>query len=251
MADVKKGLMIKIQNQLEKFSIDCNQAFVNECNRMYKSIKSRKPDVPRLNYLEIFKINKKEESYTRFLEWLLNPKGEHNLGTKPLELFLKNIVDSNFKFDLEEIKVKAEEPLKRGALDLVIKGDNFLCFVEIKVGAREGKDQTKKYYKYGVKLAGKKKKFFIYLTLTGEKAKCEKAWQNIKWTDMIGKVLKPLYESTEEPIKEILQMVIYSLQLNESENLVEFFKKEEECKKNKVTYYLTLKGLIKELNKNS
>lgn len=135
----------------------------------------------------------------------------------------------------------------------MISGNNFICFVEIKLGAPEGKDQTPKYYKEGMRMANKEKMpLFIYLTLTGETAYCnrkynENIWKSVKWSEVIKKVLKPLYDEAEEEIKKVLHMVIYSLQYKENPELVGFFDKKDEYRKDKVVYYL----ILKELNKKT
>lgn len=251
----KESVMNKsndIVEQLEKFSSECSSVMETECKKMSSSIESRRPIEPSgLNYLEIFKIQGKEKTYTNFLGWLLNPNSDHNLGAKPLYYFLKKIVSTNFKFNLEKVKVETEKSLEKRVPDLTIEGNNFICFIEIKIRAMEGRDQTRDIFKNGDKRAKKAKKtpFFIYLRLKGQKeADCKEEFKNVEWSEVIGSVLYPFYKKAEKPIKEILQVMIYNLQSNENEKLIKFFENEDKYKKDKVQYYIKLKQ-IKQLIK--
>ena len=48
-------------------------------------------DKTGINYQDVFGIARSEESYTQFMEWLLDHEGSHGLRNKPLNLFLKKM----------------------------------------------------------------------------------------------------------------------------------------------------------------
>ncbi len=244
---IRQKVSLNNKNVVRKeFSQECNLAMSLECEKIRLTFENRKPiESPKLNYLKVFKIQGKEKTYTQFLGWLLSPDCKHNLGIEPLSLFLKKMVNSNFKFNFEKVKVETEKAGEKGVPDLKIEGKNFICYVEIKIAAKEGENQTKTYYKEGKKEARKvnKKPFFVYLRLRGKEDAKSKYFTNIEWGNVIESVLGPCYVRAKESVKEILQMIIYNLQINENKDLVKFFENEGTYKENMVQYYNILKLL--------
>lgn len=257
---MKKSIKNKnkfICNRLGKFCVECKSAMEFECKEMLRYLREWKPiDSPTLNYLKVLNIQGKERTYTQFLRWFFNSKGEHNLGILSLKYFLERIIkekavrekviNQSYKFILKNVTVKAEKALKEGVVpDLTIEGNNFICYVEIKIRAKERRGQTKDYFKYGNKEAEKKKKFpfFIFLRLKEQEyAEC-RSFINIEWSEVIRIVLKPMYNRAEASTKEILRGIIYNLQRNENKELVEFFETFDEYKENKIQYFIKLKRL--------
>lgn len=113
-------------------------------------------------------------THSAIIAELLNPKGSHSLGSKPLELFIEQFINEEFKFLLENVSCIKEEHIGKinddktegGRLDIVVKNSSGQIFViENKIYASEQKNQLLRYYnKYeNVKI--------FYLTLYGEDSK--------------------------------------------------------------------------------
>lgn len=134
----------------------------------------------------IFYIMNKESdevwTHSAIISELLNPKGSHSLGSKPLELFIKqfkeHFLKEDFKIDFvnaisikEECLISEHENYFYDRLDIVVKekyavreSKNIFC-IENKIYAGEQEDQLlryKKQYPNGI---------LFYLTLTGEESK--------------------------------------------------------------------------------
>jgi hypothetical protein len=106
------------------------------------------PDFETVNLLEVFGISRQEAPHSRFLGWLLDPKGSHGLGTEFLDLFLQlaqrtcgRVLDA----DLSNVEVKLERGTDKGVPDITLIASDFLCIVENKLLAAEGQDQTQRY----------------------------------------------------------------------------------------------------------
>lgn len=107
-----------------------------------------RPDFQTVNLLEVFGISRKEETHSRFLGWLLDPQGSHGLGTTLLDSFLRlaqRTCRCEFDADLSDVEVKLERGTDRGVPDITVIGPDFLCIVENKLLAAEGRDQTRRY----------------------------------------------------------------------------------------------------------
>jgi len=110
---------------------------------------------------------------------LLNPKGSHSLGSKPLELFVKQIYkDKNdFKLDYESSICQKEfhigkitdDKTEGGRIDLILKDKSGCKFViENKIYATEQENQLLRYQ------TAYPNANILYLTLYGEESKSEK-----------------------------------------------------------------------------
>jgi len=107
-----------------------------------------RPAFQTVNLLEVFGISRKEKTHSRFLGWLLDPQGSHGLGTTFLDSFLRlaqGTCRCEFDADLSDVEVKLERGTDRGVPDITVIGPNFLCIVENKLLAAEGRDQTRRY----------------------------------------------------------------------------------------------------------
>ena len=115
-----------------------------------------------------------------FLAELLNPNGDHGLGSKPLEAFVNDIVSDEIKFpfDYESAKVYveldigpiSEDEAEGGRIDIFIQDMNKQTIViENKIYAGDQPKQMLRYYNYVTKnehLDYEKNQFrLLYLTL--------------------------------------------------------------------------------------
>jgi len=172
-----------------------NKEFLETSERLFlspefKEIKSRL-EFREPNIWQILNISRKETLISQFLAWLLNPKGQHSFGTQ----FLKNFIIETLKtdegrqiagispvefmiMDLSDAEVRTEYWLDERRCDIVFKSENckFLCIVENKIGAKEGKEQTNYYYEHSFSQFPNTvypKRVYIYLSPYGLPAKNE------------------------------------------------------------------------------
>ena len=106
---------------------------------------------------------------------LLNPKGSHSLGSKPLELFIKQVFPfkEDFIFDYDSsvcqkevyIGKITEDKTEGGRIDLIVKDcTGVKLVIENKIYAPEQENQLIRYDKYS-------NAKILYLTLEGDDAK--------------------------------------------------------------------------------
>lgn len=113
-------------------------------------------------------------THSAIIAELLNPKGTHSLGTKPLELFYKMVLQEDYKLDIEKMQCYKEEYIgfinedktEGGRLDIVVKNCQEEGFViENKIYATEQINQLSRY----------KNRYpnakILYLTLDGVESK--------------------------------------------------------------------------------
>ena len=111
-------------------------------------------------------IETKEVLTCRFIGSLLDPNGDHGLGFKPLELFLKNVlgvsdaVDSNANVTLEDVISNNRR------VDIVIRNGEHIYPIEVKIWAGDQDTQIGDYYNYYFRKKYKDNKIY-YLTPTG------------------------------------------------------------------------------------
>ena len=131
-------------------------------------------DTGKFNIFKILGIESKEVLICRFLGELLKPNGSHNMGTIPLELFIKNVLEvkDETNSDLETASIDLEEHVDRSdgseggkrRADIVIHTKNRVYPIEVKINAGDQPAQLHDYYKHFFK---DNKGIIYYLTPTG------------------------------------------------------------------------------------
>ncbi len=140
---------------------------------------------------EILGASRKELAHSSFLAWILNDKESHQLGPFPLIKFLEMLVLQNegkwhcvnkqlfdtiiiSDFEVSEVLVETEKMIQGvGRLDVYVEtqisysnqSHQLRLIIENKVGAKETKDQTSRYFKYfeSIRKEGEFN-FYVYLT---------------------------------------------------------------------------------------
>ena len=133
------------------------------------------------NIFRIMNMERDEVStHSAIIAELLNPKGSHGLGSKPLELFVKyNILDdSGFSFDyasalcLKELHIGKinEDKTEGGRVDIIVKDrNNQVVLIENKIDASEQENQL---WRYKNKYPNSK---LFFLTPNGDESKSKDA----------------------------------------------------------------------------
>ena len=113
-------------------------------NKMSSLVKD--PDLERLrielntpNFFNILKVERKEIRHSKFLAWLLDPKGSHSLSDIYLKWFLKDIfsdykIDWITEFDVESLNLSNIRIYREWKnIDVLIESDTFVVAIENKV----------------------------------------------------------------------------------------------------------------------
>ena len=129
------------------------------------------------NLFDILKIEHRELQHSALLAWLLNPRGSHGLGDYFLRRFLLEAARESARrrtgnitpltvdrWELHDVEVVKE----RDRIDILVISptDKFVCLIENKVKADEGKGQLCRYLK-NVQSQYKEQPFPIFLTPDG------------------------------------------------------------------------------------
>jgi len=118
-------------------------------------------------FFEICGVSSWELSYSSFLAFFLDPRGEHGFG----DLFLKSLVEASGEtLNTNGVRsIEREVQTDKGRIDLVIEGDSFVIGIENKIGARVNND-LQDYFQYLEKRAseGDRKKLAILLSIKKE-----------------------------------------------------------------------------------
>lgn len=127
------------------------------------------------NFFETARILKSEVVICRFLADLLNPKGNHKLGSVGLRLFMEEVFCE--KSNQEPKEVYSEEYYQnftviteyvmenRRRIDIVIEGNERFIPIEVKIDAKDQDNQCRDYLEYAREIDQNAK--IIYLTKYG------------------------------------------------------------------------------------
>lgn len=176
----------------------------------------------KINLLKVFGISGKEEAHSKFLVWLMKEEESHGLGNTFLKSFLNAVTDKYkrpISISLEEIIVIPEAAGDRGIPDIKIIGKDFLCIIENKIRAMEGKDQTDRYAKDAMEeiekiKISKEHLFLIFLSPTGRLPK-DKNFKPMDYNEII-KLLKELvmsHENISASTRYLIEQFIFNLEM--------------------------------------
>lgn len=198
-----------------------NYQFLNQVKQLVESYqKQRELSGENFNIFSIMTMESDEVfTHSALISELLNPKGSHSLGTKPLELFYKIVLDQECPEDLEQFSCKKEEHIgfisddqkEGGRLDIVVKNayeDGFV--IENKIYAGEQINQLMRYKnKY-------KNATIIYLTLEGIESKQLRSIDDVEYlqisyeTDIVKWITDCSKLAYDKPLlRETLKQYLY------------------------------------------
>lgn len=137
----------------------------------YEEFLSREPE-QKPNIFAALQL--REIKHSDFHAWLFNPRGAHNLGQRPFTEFLRVVAAANPTFsipaftdtELSDIEIRREEY----NIDLLIVSERakFVCAIENKLDAREGRDQLARYKAYVEEWFPEFRHLFVFFTLRGD-----------------------------------------------------------------------------------
>ena len=176
--------------------------------------------------LNITGSDRKEEAHSQFIRYLLDPNSNHDLGTLPLELFLRLLVLKNSsnaainKYMVEllgksrNLKVLScvREKVDRNArydvfLEIELNGIKANIIIENKITSTENEGQTIKYANYSKKYENP-----VLVYLSNNDLSTSPDFICISYQDMLDYVFEPLKDYTRNSrTKHILQEYIKTL----------------------------------------
>jgi hypothetical protein len=116
-------------------------------------LRRARPATLPLNVWSVAGLNRDELRNAAVLAWFLNPRGGHGLGEAFLAAFFAEVARQTPGWpsdlgDLSLTKIAVEDwPLNSTTdrVDISLEGPDFVIFVEVKIGAPEGKTQLDRY----------------------------------------------------------------------------------------------------------
>src|SRR5690606_10260021 len=127
------------------------------------------------NMFRICGVDHYENTHSSILAEIINPKGSHNFGSKFLEAFIETLkrselIEGEFHFSMQNVRVVTENASAFGRLDILIRNSqNQALLLENKIYADDQEEQLSRYYEFGKREFGNNFKL-IYLTLQGHES---------------------------------------------------------------------------------
>lgn len=129
-----------------------------------KCDKSLKSDSENMyNIFEVMGVEYNEVIVCRFIGNLLDPKGKHGLGNKPLKLFIDKVLgDVSLNEDFENAIINLEEHTDNDRrVDIVIHLNKKIYPIEVKIWAGDQDKQLKDYHHYFFGESGQNKIYYL------------------------------------------------------------------------------------------
>lgn len=162
------------------------------------------------NCFTIMGRTRREEWHSNFIMWILNPTGNHGLGTFPLMSLLNLVNNKNDKGirieideeELKKMKFNTEEYIDSkdicGRMDIFGNTKSLILVIENKVHASESDNQTDRYYKHCEEKFHEKQKCYIYLKPDNNKSvPNNENFIVITYQDFFEDVIAPCIDRTE------------------------------------------------------
>lgn len=226
---------------------------ISEFEKMFKDFNNLNINsTENVNIFKILNIERTEIRHSRFLAWLLDSKGTHDLNDLILKRFLQKISDKNkdIRFDknlnYNSFEVQTEVKIEKGYIDilLVSKEEKIVIVIENKIESNEhevgdsGKTQTE-FYREKIEKIYKSEGYtckYIYLSAQGEKTSSNE-WTDIDYQviyDILNEVLEN--ERLKIPVKQLIENYLEILKTTDyvedkkfNDACTEFFKKYKDC----------------------
>ena len=160
----------------------------------------------RKSISEIYGVARRELSHSSFLAWLFDSQADHGLGAlacNKLMIMLASRENGNYpilnQFLVGQQMLRNEVTKEivideKNRLDIVItnKEHNIRLIIECKVGAKETKKQTVRYYEAYGKEKDDLTNIYVYLTPNGANSPKCKEFIHINYQEIIDNILNPI-----------------------------------------------------------
>jgi hypothetical protein len=156
------------------------------------------------NLFNVLDVRRREYIHSNVLTWLLNPKGNHGLGTRFVNEILKHAGLPEIT-DIRKCDVKKEISGEESIIDITVSTESLLLFIENKIESEEGYEQTGREYRDLKARAGNRIYKGIFLTLHGDNP-TEKEfipWSYFKIISIIENIIEERNGTNDNNIKRI------------------------------------------------
>jgi len=160
-------------------SENTNMNSIEELLKEVKDISQRYDEIAKIagdnyNVFEVLNIRSDEDSHSRILTNILDPKGIHNCGDIFLKLFFEKFLPDKSNIDFSNCQVYREYYARElGRPDICIFCNDFGIVIENKIDALDQEKQLSRYDELLKKKYGEKKYRLFYLTKDGREASKE------------------------------------------------------------------------------
>jgi len=231
----------QVDPPIETFEEFCKNAYpliLNEYHKWVGFIQEKSTGhFQRINLLKVFGISGKEDAHSKFLVWLLREEESHGLGNAFLQEFL-NVISQKYNtvinLSSNGVTVIPEASGEHGVPDIKIESKDFLCIVENKIRAMEGKDQTIRYADDALREIQAKKipeerLFLIFLTPTGQKP-FDNRFKPMNYNEIIALLTNLLqwHKNISDSARFLIEQFIFNLQM-EILHVFDLEQKVENC----------------------
>jgi len=199
------------------------------------------------SFMKVFGIENNELAHSSFLAWLLDPLGNHGLGSQFVEKIICKVASKtkNFDFsllDFSNLCVDKEISGDESRLDIRIRDplDSFICIIENKILSQEGVDQTNRLYRdfHGISAS----ELFVFLTLDRTVKPRNSNFISLAYEEVLP-ILKSLLENASSADTRFL----IKNYLNTLERLI--MSEKFECFSERTKLYYQYQKYIDEVNK--
>jgi hypothetical protein len=159
---------------------------IEELLKEVKDISQRYDEIAKIagdnyNVFEVLNIRSDEDSHSRILTNILDPKGIHDCGDIFLRLFFEKFLPDKSNIDFSNCQVYREYYAKElGRPDICIFCEDFGIVIENKIDARDQETQLSRYNELLKNKYGEKKYRLFYLTKDGREAS-DKSHCNVEY----------------------------------------------------------------------
>ncbi|MGO3526711.1 PD-(D/E)XK nuclease family protein [Glutamicibacter arilaitensis] len=177
-------------------------------NAIYEQLEGEGFPIPEQERPNMWEITEKAGSFegrlARFLTFWLNPNRNSKLGTQPLEELFQMAASKSANWNLGSNiafqHIRDEDVSGTDRIDASIWFESAAVFLEIKMSAREGKNQRARYAETYTRKAAElgiseDRLGFLYLTKYGQQDTAQYPWININYGDLL-----PILENSLEKL---------------------------------------------------
>jgi hypothetical protein len=200
--------ILKTERMLHNLMIDSVNIEKNELSENEARLRHLAEDVVSIekkefSLMKVFGVENYELAHSSFLAWLLDPLGDHGLGSQFVEKFICKVASKTKKVDLTGIDfrnlcVDREVSGDESRLDIRVRDQlaSFVCVIENKILAKEGTDQTNRLYRDYHDVFSKE--LFVFLTLDEKVKPINRNFTPITYREVLS-ILRSLSQDSINP----------------------------------------------------
>jgi len=205
--------ILETERMLHSLMVDAVNIQRSELSENATRLRSLAEDVVSIqkkefSLMKVFGIENYELAHSSFLAWLLDPLGDHGLGSQFAYKFICQATSKIKEFDLTGVDfrnlcVDREISGDESRLDIRMRDPlgSFLCVIENKILSKEGTDQTNRLYRDYHNVSSKE--LFVFLTLDEKAKPVNSNFTPITYKEVLS-ILRSLSEESVNPNTKFL-----------------------------------------------